>query len=73
MHVSVREQSGHPGTARRLSRLASLLGGGILLQATAGGCQETWSGIADALGQPIAAGISDGVSTLIQALVVGLI
>lgn len=58
------------GGARFLRRLVGLLAGGILLQ-TAGGCQGYLSGFVDALGQPVASGIGDAVSNLVQALVVG--
>ncbi len=60
-----------PGGARRLFRLVGLLGGGILLQTT-GGCQDYLSSFIDALGQPIATGIGDAVSSLVQALVLNL-
>jgi hypothetical protein len=55
----------------RLRRLVAFLGGGILLQST-GGCQEYLSSFIDALGQPVATGIGDGLSNLLQALVVGV-
>lgn len=61
----------HPGRTRRFFRLVNLLGGGILLQTT-GGCQEFFSNVIDALGQPVAAGIGDGLSNLVEALVVGV-
>jgi hypothetical protein len=59
------------GGARLLHRLAGLLAGGILLQ-TAGGCQDHLSSFIDALGQPVATGIGNAVSNLLQALVVGV-
>ena len=48
------------------------LGGGILIQATAGGCQEYWSNVADALGQPVATGIGNGLSNRVEAPAFGL-
>lgn len=58
-----------PGGPRRLFRLLSFLGGGILLQATAGGCQEYLSSAIDALGQPLATGVGNALSSLVEALV----
>lgn len=54
---------------RRLLRLVSPLGGGILLQATAGGCQEYLSSAIDVLGQPLATGVGNALSSLVEALV----
>lgn len=59
------------GSRRCFRCLGGLFGGGFLLQTT-GGCQESLSNFADALGQPVATGISSGLSNLVQALVVGL-
>jgi hypothetical protein len=58
--------------ARCRFRLVSFLGGGVLLQATAGGCQEYLSSVVDALGQPVATGIGNGLSDVVRALVVGV-
>ena len=69
MHSLSRAELKRPGGDRRLLRLVSFLSGGVLLQATAGGCQESLSSIADALGQPLATGIGNGLSSLVEALV----
>ena len=61
------------GGARRLRRLVSFLGGAILLQAAAGGCEESLSSIAGALGQPIVTGIGNGLSSLAEALVLNVL
>ena len=58
--------------ARHLRRLVSFLGGGVLLQATAGGCEESLSNIAAALGQPVITGIGNGLSSLAEATVLNL-
>ena len=60
------------GGTRHRHRLMSLLSGGVLLQATAGGCEESLSSIADALGQPVATGIGNGLSSLVEALVLSV-
>jgi hypothetical protein len=57
------------GSPRRLRRLVSLLSGGVLLQATAGGCGASLSSIAEALWQPLVTGIGNGLSSLAEALV----
>jgi hypothetical protein len=50
----------------------SFLGGGVILQVTAGGCQESLSSVAEALGQPLATGIGNGLSSLAEATVLNL-
>ena len=60
------------GGARRLGRLVSFLGGGLLLQVTAGGCEESLPSIAAALGQPIVTGVANGLSKLTEAMVLNL-
>jgi hypothetical protein len=72
MHAPTRAKSTRSCGARRLVRLVAFLGGGILLQTTAGGCQEYLSSFVDALGQPVATGIGNGVSSLLEALVLNL-
>lgn len=61
------------GGTRCLRRLARLLGGGIVLQVTAGGCQESFSNYTGALGQPIATGIGNSVSKLVEALILSML
>jgi hypothetical protein len=72
MHTSTRTKSTRPDAAPCLWSLLRLLCGGILLQTTTGGCQEALSSVANALGQPVATGIGNGLSNLVQALVVGV-
>ena len=72
MHFVTRAKSRRPDGICRFGRLASLLSGGMLLQAAAGGCQESLSSIAAALGQPLATGIGNGLSNLLQAFIVGV-
>jgi hypothetical protein len=50
----------------------SFLGGGLLLQAAAGGCEESLSSIAGALGQPVVTGIGNSLSSLAEALLLNL-
>jgi len=57
------------GGTRGSCRLLSLLSGGVFLQATASGCEASPGGIADALWQPLVTGISNGLSSLVEALV----
>jgi hypothetical protein len=72
MHSWTRAELKRPGGARRLLRVVSFLSGGVLLQATAGGCQEYLSSLGDALGQPLATGIGSGLSKLAEAMVLNL-
>ncbi len=72
MEYRLRSASGRPGGTRRLRRLGQLLGGGILLQAAAGGCEASLPGIADALWQPLATGVGNGLSSLVEALVLNM-
>ncbi len=55
-----------------LRRLA-VIGAGLALQTAGGGCEQTLANIADALGNPVAAGVNAGVSNLVQALVLSLL
>jgi len=57
------------GGTRHRHRLMSLLSGGVLLQATAGGCGASLSSTAEALWQPLVTGIGNGLSSLAEALV----
>jgi hypothetical protein len=72
MHTSTRTKSTRPDAAPRLWSLLRLLCGGILLQTTTGGCEEYFSNAVSALGYPVATGIGNGLSNLVQALVVGV-
>ena len=72
MRTSFRTKSTRSDVVLRRWSLLRLLAGGILLQATAGGCQDALSSVANALGQPVATGIGNGLSNLVQALVVGV-
>jgi len=56
------------GSTGRLRRLVSLLSGGVLLQA-ASGCGASLSSVAGAIWQPLVTGIGNGLSSLIEALV----
>jgi len=55
-----------------LRRIVSILGGGILLQAAAGGCEELLRGISGALGQAFVVGIGNGLSNLAEGIVLNL-
>ncbi len=71
MHNSTPTKSAtHFGTPR-LGSLLRLLCGAVLLQAAAGGCQEALSSAVDAMGQPVATGIGNALSSLVQALIIG--
>lgn len=72
MKFCFRPERREPGGVRRLRCLVSLLGSGILLQAAAGGCQESLSSLAEALGQPLATGIGNGLNRLLEALVLSV-
>jgi hypothetical protein len=73
MHSSTRAGSRPTGGLRRLRRLVSLLAGGIVIQAAAGGCQESLSSVADALGQPLVTGIGSGLTNLVEALLLSVL
>ncbi len=69
MKSSFRSRLKRLGGTRRLRCLVSLLSGGVLLQASAGGCEASLSSTAEALWQPLVTGIGNGVSSLVEALV----
>lgn len=71
MQTSTRAVPAKPDGASRLWSLLGLFSGGILFQA-AGGCQTYLSSAVDAMGQPLATGIGNGLSNVVQALVVGV-
>jgi len=69
MDSSTRGARRRRGSAASLRRLLSLLGGGVLVQAAAGGCEESLSSIAGAMGRSLATGLGNGLSKLSEAMV----
>lgn len=53
--------------------VAIVASGGLLLQATAGGCSQTLDDLAGTLGQNVVEGIGAGVSNLTEALLLNLL
>ena len=52
---------------------AFMTGGGLLLQATAGGCSQTLNDLAGTLGQNVVEGIGSGASNLAEVLFLNLL
>jgi hypothetical protein len=57
---------------RRLRRLGCVLGAGILLQTTSGGCEAQLSQTIQTLAQDVGSGIGKGATSLGEAFVLNL-
>lgn len=59
---------------RRVRWLGHLAMGGMLFQvASTAGCEPGWSDLASSLGESVLTGVGNGLASLFEALVLGLI